>query len=99
MLATSVTFNFIIFCLILLNAVTLAVYTYDQSEEKESFINQCNVFFTWIFVAEMIVKLIGLGFKNYIKDNYNLFDAVIVILSLVDWTISQMPAIDAGSAL
>lgn len=28
-LATSVTFNFIIFCLILLNAVTLAVYTYD----------------------------------------------------------------------
>ena len=47
----------------------------------------------------MIVKMIGLGLTNYIKDSYNLFDAIIVILSLVDWTISQLPAIDAGSVL
>ena len=47
----------------------------------------------------MIIKLIGLGVKNYVKDNYNLFDAVIVIISLVDWTISRVPSIDAGSAL
>ena len=45
------------------------------------------------------MKLIGLGFSNYVKDGYNLFDAVIVIISLVDWTISRIPGIDAGSAL
>ena len=47
----------------------------------------------------MIIKLIGLGFQNYIKDGYNLFDAVIVIISLVDWTLGRVPEIDAGSAL
>ena len=36
----------------------------------------------------MIMKLIGLGFKNYRKDAYNVFDAVIVIVSLTDFTIS-----------
>lgn len=47
----------------------------------------------------MILKIIGLGFGNYVKDAYNLFDAVIVIISLIDWTISRIPGIDAGSAL
>jgi len=47
----------------------------------------------------MLMKLIGLGIKNYFKDGYNIFDCVIVIVSLVDWTISQIPSIDAGSAM
>jgi len=58
-----------------------------------------NEFFTWIFFVELISKLIGLGFVNYRKDKYNLFDAVIVIISLIDWTISRLPGVDAGSAL
>lgn len=47
----------------------------------------------------MIMKYFGLGLKNYYKDGYNIFDSVIVIISLVDWTISQIPSIDAGSAM
>lgn len=58
-----------------------------------------NEFFTWIFFVEMIIKLIGLGFSNYKQDGYNVFDAVIVIISLIDWTISRVPNFDAGSAL
>ena len=46
----------------------------------------------------MILKLIGLGFKNYSQDNYNVFDAVIVAISLVDWTITRLD-VDAGGAL
>ena len=45
------------------------------------------------------MKLIGLGWSNYKLDSYNLFDAVIVIISLVDWTLSRIPGLDAGSAL
>jgi uncharacterized membrane protein len=39
---------------------------------------RCNEhrFFT-IFLAEMIIKLIGLGLKTYIKDRFNIFDAII----------------------
>ena len=58
-----------------------------------------NEFFTWIFFLEMILKIIGLGFHNYRQDSYNVFDAVIVIISLVDWTLSRIPNLNAGSAL
>ena len=95
-IATSVTFNFIIFCLILLNSISLAIHTYDESDEVKHRINIANIFFTWIFFAEMIIKMIGLGFQNYMKDRYNHFDAIIVIISLIDWTLGQMPTIDAG---
>lgn len=36
----------------------------------------------------MIVKIIGMGPKLYIKDKYNLFDAIIVIISILDVVIS-----------
>ena len=98
-IVTSVSFNFFIFLLIIGNTITLAAYTYDQSDLKTRTLEIFNEFFTWIFLLEMIMKIIGLGFGNYIKDRYNLFDAVIVIISLVDWAISRIPDLDAGSAL
>ena len=47
----------------------------------------CDIFFVWAFTAEMIMKLIGLGLRNYLRDKFNIFDGVIVILSLVDFSI------------
>jgi hypothetical protein len=98
-IVTSVSFNFFIFLLIIGNTVTLAAYTFDQSNLQTSVLEIFNEFFTWIFLLELIMKIIGLGFGNYIMDKYNLFDAVIVIISLVDWAISRIPDLDAGSAL
>lgn len=98
-IVTSVSFNFFIFLLIIGNTITLAAYTFDQSDLQTRALEIFNEFFTWIFLLEMIMKLIGLGFSNYIKDRYNLFDAVIVIISLIDWAISRIPDLDAGSAL
>lgn len=40
--------------------------------------------FSWIFTVEMIIKLTGLGIREYVRDSFNIFDASIVILSLVD---------------
>jgi len=47
----------------------------------------------------MILKLIGLGWNTYKQDSYNLFDATIVIISLLDWTLSKIPGLNAGKAL
>ena len=33
---------------------------------------------------EMIIKIIGMGPKDYIRDKFNIFDAIIVILSVID---------------
>ena len=47
----------------------------------------------------MIVKLIGLGPNNYIKDYYNIFDALIVMISLVDWTLAEIPSLSSNKIL
>ena len=31
--------------------------------------------------------MFALGVNNYIHDNFNLFDAVVVSLSLIDWSL------------
>ena len=46
-----------------------------------------NQFFTFAFLFECILKLIGLGPANYIKDSFNLFDAIVVSISVIDWVI------------
>lgn len=41
----------------------------------------------------MILKLIGLGFKGYVSDKLNIFDAFIVIISVVETILSFFPEI------
>ena len=38
-----------------------------------------------IFAIEMILKLFGLGPKRYIMDRFNVFDAIVVIIGLLDF--------------
>lgn len=35
----------------------------------------------------MIAKIIGLGIKNYALDKFNLFDCLIVVVSLLDFAL------------
>jgi hypothetical protein len=43
----------------------------------------------------MVIKLIGLGFKGYSQDNYNLFDCFIVVLSTFE-SIIDYTSLDSG---
>jgi hypothetical protein len=45
------------------------------------------IFFTFFFI-EMIIKVTGLGPRQYVRDQYNIFDALVVTLSVVDVTLS-----------
>jgi hypothetical protein len=53
-----------------------------------------NDFFTWAFLVEMVIKMIGLGVNNYMHDKFNLFDAIVVSLSLVDWCLGLILTTD-----
>jgi hypothetical protein len=88
-LVTHWMFNFFVVMLILLNTISLAAETFDQSQDKEYFLDVCNIVFTWAFTCEMVFKLIGLGPKAYMHESYNTFDAIIVILSLIDFAINK----------
>ena len=49
-----------------------------------------NIIFTTIFALEMLLKIIAFGPYGYIKDAYNLFDGVIVIVRYgIDISISS----------
>jgi len=33
---------------------------------------------------EMVIKMVGFGLRKYAADNFNLFDAIIVIISIIE---------------
>ena len=70
--------------LILANVFVLATDSYPVDKSMQEKAELLNDIFTYCFVAEMVIKLVGLGFKEYARDSFNNFDASIVILSLVE---------------
>ena len=46
-----------------------------------------NLSMSIIFFAEMIIKMIGLGLKEYSADSFNVFDCTIVMISVFDFII------------
>ena len=47
----------------------------------------------------MIIKLLGLGFKNYFKDPFNTFDCIIVITSVIDVGFTLTKVKEQGSGI
>jgi hypothetical protein len=77
-------FSRLIIILILLNTVFLASEHYGQPGWLHTAQDKANLVFTIIFAVEMVLKLFGLGLKKYVADNFNVFDGIIVIVSLVE---------------
>lgn len=50
-------------------------------------------------MVEMIIKIVGLGFKGYYQDAYNIFDSIIVISSIVDLLTSLLMARKTSSVV
>ena len=59
-----------------------------MSESYADDLELVNFSFTVVFMLEMVLKLIGFGFKEYIIDKFNRFDASIVIVSAVEMGLS-----------
>ena len=70
------------------NTIVLAMEKYPEDPDYVSISATLNTIFTWAFVAEMVMKLLGLGFREYCRDHFNIFDAIVVVLSLVDMVVT-----------
>lgn len=57
---------------------------YPVNPQQTVVTENLNIALTIIFSGEMALKVIGLGAKEYCSDNYNLFDGVIVLISLIE---------------
>ena len=51
---------------------------------SDDYLLKFNYFFTSMFSIEMFFKIIGLGIKSYIRDNFNIMDAFIVFFSVAE---------------
>lgn len=49
---------------------------------------------TFMFLGEMILKLIAFKFRGYIKSRWNIFDGVVVVISLIDTVLTLSNLID-----
>ena len=83
-LAISTIFDSIILLVIFVNTVCLAIEYPGMSEEFKEQLKWLNIWFGFIFIFELIVKMIGFGPKLYFRDGFNTYDFVVVILSSVE---------------
>jgi hypothetical protein len=77
-------FTNMITAFIILNTLFLSFEQYDQPEYLTKASDVANYIFTVIFALEMCLKIFGLGVKRYLQDGFNIFDCIVVILSLVE---------------
>eukprot|EP01028_Stygiella_incarcerata_P002857 TRINITY_DN1544_c0_g1_i1.p1 TRINITY_DN1544_c0_g1~~TRINITY_DN1544_c0_g1_i1.p1 ORF type:complete len:1709 (-),score=377.65 TRINITY_DN1544_c0_g1_i1:1118-6244(-) len=70
--------------LIVLNTLIMASEHYGMSRDWETFLQISNYVFTAIFTIEMIMKIVALGWNEYIRDRFNVFDMIVVVASVVE---------------
>jgi len=83
-LNSSKIFQFIVICVIIINAVTLGVSTYELKSYVSNTIQLLDYSITIFFVIEIIIRFIGEQKKiNFFKSGWNVFDTLIVLISLI----------------
>ncbi|CAM9511307.1 unnamed protein product, partial [Ectocarpus fasciculatus] len=91
-------FTNVITALITLNALVLAMDHYPSSRAFDFSLETTNLMFTLLFCIEMLLKLIGFGVKAYVQSSLNIFDAVVVLISVVELIVTP-PVLFGGDPM
>ncbi|KAG7393764.1 hypothetical protein PHYPSEUDO_004527 [Phytophthora pseudosyringae] len=81
-------FNVVQTVLILLNTIILSLDQYPIDHKLNETVEKINFALTLAFFFEALLKIIGLGWKSWLEDRYNLFDAMVVVVSTVEMIFS-----------
>ncbi|NXI76384.1 CAC1H protein, partial [Rhipidura dahli] len=91
-------FDHVVLVFIFLNCITIALERpdIDPLSTERIFLSVSNYIFTAIFVAEMMVKVVALGFfsgdNTYLQSSWNVLDGVLVFVSIIDIIVSMASA-------
>ncbi|XP_065095461.1 voltage-dependent T-type calcium channel subunit alpha-1G isoform X3 [Ochlerotatus camptorhynchus] len=69
---------------ILINTLSMGIEYHNQPEELTAIVETSNIVFSGIFAVEMVLKVIAEGPFGYVANGFNVFDGVIVILSVIE---------------
>uniref|UniRef100_A0A8C1YS68 Sodium channel protein n=1 Tax=Cyprinus carpio TaxID=7962 RepID=A0A8C1YS68_CYPCA len=75
---------------IVLNTLFMALEHYPMTDEFNSMLSVGNLVFTGIFTAEMVLKIFALDPYYYFQQGWNIFDGIIVCLSLMELGLSNV---------
>ena len=78
------------------NTIVMAMDKYGNDSKVEDQLNFYNEIFTWIFIAEMILKLLAIGPGKYVSQPMNLLDGACVLISVVEIVIGFASGSDGG---
>jgi len=73
---------------ILLNMATMSIEHYDEPQQLTDVLHYINTIFIAVFTLECLIKLVGLRWY-YFRQPWNVFDFVVVIISILGNTPSQ----------
>ena len=82
--------------MILANTVVLACDKYPTTILLQNIVEVISFLLTLIFCIEMIMMLLGLGLTKYFSNRFNIMDFVIVVISVIDLSLSPMPSYFTG---
>jgi voltage-gated sodium channel len=84
-IADSTRFQNFIFVVIVANAVTLGLGTYDWSSGVDSLLTTLDDVFLGIFVVELAIRITAFGSRpqDFFRDGWNLFDFTVIALAFV----------------
>ncbi|NWQ72090.1 SCN2A protein, partial [Neopipo cinnamomea] len=88
-IVTKQAFDITIMVLICLNMVTMMIETDDQSEVMQNILYWINLVFVVLFTGECVFKIFSLR-CYYFTIGWNIFDFVVVILSIVGMFLSKV---------
>ncbi|XP_037512028.2 sodium channel protein para isoform X2 [Rhipicephalus sanguineus] len=90
-LTTNKMFDMAIMIFIVLNMTVMALDHYKQSRLFESILERLNIFFIAVFTAECLLKIFALRW-HYFREPWNMFDFVVVILSILGTVLKDLIA-------
>ena len=73
----------VVFC-ITVNTVSLAAEHHGQSDDLTLTIEITNAIFAFVFLVEVCLRVVSVGAKEYFYDGFNVCDAIIVALGIVE---------------
>lgn len=76
-------FEYLVMVAIIINTLFLCIDYHQKSQYLEEVLQKANLVFVVFFTIEMVIKITAYGWKYYWYVNWNKFDFIIVMLSLI----------------
>ena len=92
-------FDNVIMFVIIANTAVMSFGGLDFYEHNDQIFKSIDLFFISMFIVEMALLLIVYGFKGYVKDSMNVFNGFLVILSIIDFSMTSSINLDSFRSL